>query len=162
MANAIADEQGAGSSGVGSGSTFGSNPEDPSVLLSREIPGRRVERASVLPVSPLKSLHDVTDRAKKDLYEATYIDLGLTINHLFSGSPMRCPARMIGGTTTDADFVGSWALVNRGEPTQGKAYFLVQGRGTTVPRGHKRSVSTAWALRAARPTLSRHTHQRLF
>ena len=137
MVNAIADEPGVGSSGVGSGSTFGSNPEDPSVLLSREIPQRRVERESALPVSPLTSLHDATDRAKKELYEATNIELGLTINHLFQWLSDALPGKDDWGTTTDADFVGSWALVNRGEPTQGKAYFLVQGRwdyGTTGPQ----------------------------
>lgn len=137
MADAIADEPGVGASGFGSGSTFGSNPEDPSVLLSREIPQRRVERESVLPDSPLKSLHDATDRAKKELYDATYIDLGLTINHLFQWLSDALPGKDDWGTTTDADFVGSWALVNRGEPTQGKAYFLVQGRwdyGTTGPQ----------------------------
>ena len=137
MANAIADEPGVGSSGVASGSTFGSGPEDPSNLLSSEIPGRRVERESALPVSPLKSLHDATDQAKKELYEATNIDLGLTINHLFQWLSDALPGKDDWGTTTDVDFVGSWALVNRGEPTQGKAYFLVQGRwdyGTTGPQ----------------------------
>ena len=114
MANANADEPGVGPNGGGSGSTFGSNPEDPSVLLSREIPQRTVERESVLAVSPLQSLHDATDRAKKELYEATNIELGLTINHLFQWLSDALPGKDEWGTTTDADFVGSWALVNRG------------------------------------------------
>ena len=124
IANAIADEQGVGSSEVASGSTFGSGPEDPSNLLNSEIPARRVERDSALPVSPLKSLHDATDQAKEELYEATYIELGLTVNHLFQWLSDALPGKDEWGTTTDVDFVGSWALANRGEPTQGKAYFL--------------------------------------
>jgi len=160
MATATADEQGAGSNGVASGSTFGSGLEDPSNLLSSEIPERRAERESALPVSPLKSLHDATDQAKKALYDATYIDVGLTINHLFQWLSDALPGKDDWGTTTDVDFVGSWALVNRGEPTQGKAYFLVQGRwdyGTTGPQNLgfvslASAIGTANAFSAYTPT----------
>jgi hypothetical protein len=137
IAIASASEPGSGEDGDEPRPTFGSDPDDPSNILTREIPQRRTERESVFPVSPLKSLHDATDKAKKELYDATYLDLGLTLNHLFQWSSDSLPGTDDWGTTTDADFVGSWELVNRGEPTRGKAYFLVQGRwdyGTTGPQ----------------------------
>lgn len=147
MAIATAEVAGSDSVDEGTASTFGGSPEDPSNLLTREIPKRRAERDSLLPVSPLRPLHEETDRAKADLYEATHIELGLTFNHLFQWLSHALPGQDDWGTATDADFVGSWALVNRGEPTQGKAYFLVQGRwdyGTTGPQdlGFK-SLATA-------------------
>ena len=61
MATATAGEQGAGSSG-GPGSAIGGNNEDPSILVD-EITERRAQQDSLLGVSPLKGLHDSTDRA---------------------------------------------------------------------------------------------------
>ncbi len=137
MAIATADERGAGSSVDPSRSTFGSDPEDPSNLLKSGIQERTVQRESLLPVSPLKGLHDAIGQAKDDIYQATHLKLGLTFNHLFQGISDALPGEDDWGTTTDLDFVGSWELVNRGEPTQGGLYFGLEGRwdyGTTGPQ----------------------------
>ncbi len=137
MTTATADAQGVGSSGDGPRSTFGSDPEDPSNLLTSGIPERRAQRESLLPVSPLKWLHDMTDQAKDDIYRAIHLKLGLTINHLFQGLSDALSGKDKWGTTTDLDFVGSWELINRGEPTQGELFFGVEGRwdyGTTGPQ----------------------------
>ncbi len=135
MATATADEHGAGSSGGGSRSTFVSDPEDPSNLLTSGIPERRAQRESLLPVSPLKPLHDMTDQAKDDIYRATHLKLGLTINHLFQGLSDALSGEDQWGTTTDLDFVGSWELINRGKPTQGELFFGVEGRWNYGTRG---------------------------
>jgi hypothetical protein len=127
MATAAAGDEGAGSSRGGPGSAIGGNTEDPSILL-QNIQKRRAQRDSLLGVSPLKPLHDVTDRAKDSLYEATHLKLGLNINHLFQWISDSLPDTDRWGTTTDLDFVGSWELVNRGKPTQGQLFFGLEGR----------------------------------
>jgi len=137
MAIATADEQGVGSSGGGPSSTFGSDPEDPSHLLTSGIPERRAQQESLLPVSPLKGLHDTTDQAKQALYEATNLKLGLTINHLFQGLTDAVSGEDQWGTTTDVDFVGTWELIHKRKPTQGALFFHIEGRweyGTTGPQ----------------------------
>lgn len=105
MATATAGEQGVGSSGGGPRSTFVSDPEDPSNLLTSGIPERRAQRESLLPVSPLKLLHDATDQAKDGIYRATHLKLGLTLNHLFQGLSEALPGEDDAGTATDVDFV---------------------------------------------------------
>ena len=135
-ATATAGEQGARSNGGGFASAIGGNNEDPSILVD-EITERRGQRDSLLGVSPLKGLHDTTDRAKDSIYQASHLKLGLTINHLFQGITDALPDNDKWGTTTDLDFVGSWELVNRGKPTLGKLYFHLEGRwdyGTTGPQ----------------------------
>ena len=137
MALAAADEWGAGSSVDPSRSTFGSDPEDPSNLLRGGIQERTVQRESLFPISPLKGLHDAIGQAKDDIYRATHLKLGLTLNHLFQVMSDALPGEDDWGTTTDLDLVGSWELVNRGEPTQGGLYFGLEGRwdyGTTGPQ----------------------------
>jgi hypothetical protein len=81
---ANAEEDGAGSGRSSQGSTFGSDPRDPSNFL-QDIEQRRAQRDSLLPVSPLKPIHDVLDPAEKALYDATNLKIGLTLNHLFQG-----------------------------------------------------------------------------
>ena len=105
MTTATADAQGVESSGGGPRSTFGSDPEDPSNLLTSGIPERRAQRESLLPVSPLKLLHDATDQAKDGIYRATHLKLGLTLNHLFQGLSEALPGEDDAGTATDVDFV---------------------------------------------------------
>ncbi|MGK7896387.1 MAG: carbohydrate porin [Xenococcus sp. (in: cyanobacteria)] len=115
--------------------SFGSDPEDPSNLLP-EIEERRTQRQSVLPVSPLKPLHDITDAVKNDLYERTNIKLGFVFSHLFQGLTESLPETDQWGTATAIDLLGSWDLVNQGKPNQGKFVFHMQGRwdyGTTGP-----------------------------
>jgi hypothetical protein len=144
-ATATAEAQGVGSSGGGSPSTVSSAPEDPvssdptdpSNLLRIVIPERRAQRESLLPVSPLKWLHDATGQMKDGFYREFHLKLGLTFNHLFQGLSNALPGKQLWGTTTDMDFVGTWELLNRGKPSQGQVYFQVEGRwsyGTTGPQ----------------------------
>ncbi|PQJ28471.1 hypothetical protein BSZ32_08065 [Rubritalea profundi] len=122
--------------GAGSGSPFSSAPEDPSNLLL-EVDQRRAQRESLLPVSPLKPLHDASGEMKDSIYEASGIKLGLTINHLFQGLSEAKPGMNTWGTTTDADLVASWELINRGKPSAGKLFAHLEGRwdyGTTGPQ----------------------------
>ena len=136
MATAATDEPGGASSGDLSGSAISSDPTDPSNAIN-EITQRRAQRDSLFGVSPLKGLHDVTGQAKDSIYEATHLKLGLMINHLFQGITEALPDNDKWGTTTDLDFVGSWELINRGEPTQGSLFFGLEGRwdyGTTGPQ----------------------------
>ena len=136
MATAIAGEQGAGSSGSRPGSAITDDPVDPSNALN-EIEERRAQRDSLFGVSPLKSAHDATDEMKKKLDETSHFRPGLMINHLFQRLSTALPDNDKSGTTTDLDFVGSWDLVNIGEPTQGQLYFGIEGRwdyGTTGPQ----------------------------
>jgi porin len=136
MATANADEQGTGSSGGGSHSSFSSDPEDPGQMLNG-IQERRAQKGSLFPVSPLKPLHDATGKMWDSIYQATHIKLGLNLNHLFQWASDVLPDTDDWGTDTDMDLVASWELINRGKPTQGKLYFHLEGRwdyGTTGPQ----------------------------
>ena len=111
------------------------DPDEPSNLLPR-IQQRGTQKDSLFPVSPLRGLHDITDKAKQDLYEATGLKLGATIVHLFQGLSDALPDQDKAGMNTNFDLVGGWDLIDKGEPTQGQAVFHVQGRwdyGTTAP-----------------------------
>jgi porin len=111
------------------------DPEDPSNLLPR-IQQRNTQMNSLFAESPLRSLHDLTDKAKQALYEATGLKLGATIVHLFQGVTETLPGEDKWGTNTNFDMVGSMDLIDKGEPTLGQAVFHVQGRGdygTTSP-----------------------------
>jgi porin len=136
MATANEDEKNVESSGGGSHSAFSSDPEDPGTLLIG-IEERRAQRESLLPVSPLKWLHDGAGRASDGIYEATHIRLGLTFNHLFQWASDVLPDTDDWGTDTDMDLVAAWDLLNRGKPTLGQLYFHLEGRwdyGTTGPQ----------------------------
>ena len=111
------------------------NPDEPSNLLPR-IRKRGDQKDSLFPVSPLRRLHDLTDKAKQSLYDVTALKLGITLVHLFQGVSDELPGQDQWGTNTNLDLVGNWDLINKGKPTQGQAVFHVQGRwgyGTTAP-----------------------------
>jgi hypothetical protein len=111
------------------------DPDEPSNLLPR-IQKRGTQKDSLFPVSPLRGLHDFTDKAKQDLYDATGLKLGTTLVHLFQGLSDALSGEDQWGTNTNVDLVGNWDLIDKGEPTQGQAVFHVQGRwdyGTTAP-----------------------------
>jgi porin len=159
MANAIAAEQAAGSSGGQSGSAISDDPVDPSNALG-DIRQRRTQRDSLFGVSPLKSAHDAAAEIKKDIDETDHLELGLMINHVFQGITEALPGNDKHGMTTDLDFVGSWKLAKRDTPTQGKLYFHVEGRwdyGTTGPQNLgfvslASAIGTANAFSAYTPT----------
>lgn len=108
---------------------------DPSNLL-QEIDKRGAEKDSVFPVSPLGWLHDATDQAKQELYDASGLKLGVALTHVFQGITDAIDGEDKEGTATTFDLVGTWGLINRGQPTEGQAVFHVQSRwdyGTTGP-----------------------------
>ena len=116
-------------------SGLSNDPEDPQNLLPA-IQERGRQRDSLFPASPLGGLHDSTTQAKDKLYEATGLKLGFAFNHLFQGLSESLPGKDDWGTTSDVDFIGTWELINRGEPTQGQIFFGLEGRwdyGTTGP-----------------------------
>lgn len=111
------------------------DPDDPQDLL-RAIRERGTQKESVFRVSPLSGLHEATDQAKQELYDATHLELGLALTHLFQWLSEAPLARDTWGTVTNVDFLGTWELLDRGEPTQGQLFFHLQGRwdyGTTGP-----------------------------
>lgn len=135
-ASANVDEQKAESSGAESRSSLTSSPDDPQNNLD-DIRDRRARRESLFRVSPLKFLHDATGKAEDALYEASHLQLGLSLNHLFQWFSDVIPGTKDYGTTTVGQLDGSWELVNIGKPTQGILYFRIEGRwdyGTTGPQ----------------------------
>ena len=117
-------------------SAISSFPDDGRNILNG-IQERRTQRDSLFPVSPLKPVHDSTERMWDSIYQATYLRMGITFNHLFQWLSDSLPDTTSYGTTTDMDFVGTWELVNRGKTTQGEIFFGVEGRwdyGTVGPQ----------------------------
>jgi len=136
-ATSTAEAQRDTSSSGESRSSFSSDPDDPSNLLRHEIPERRKQRESLLPVSPAKPIHDATGKFKEYMLREFHLDLGLSINHLFQGITEALPDQDKLGTATDLDFIASLGLVLRGKPTQGEILFHLEGRwdyGTRGPR----------------------------
>ena len=110
-------------------------PTEPSTLL-QEIDKRGAQKDSLFPVSPLGWLHDATDQAKQELYDASGLKLGVALTHVFQGITDAIDGEDKEGTATTFDLVGTWGLINRGQPTEGQAVFHVQSRwdyGTTGP-----------------------------
>lgn len=117
-------------------SAISDDPTDPDSILE-EGRERAQQRESLISFPPLQKLYDKTAELKSALNEKTGFSLGLTINHLFQGVTHALPNQQQAGMTTDSDIVGSWALINRGKPSQGKAYCQLEGRwdyGTTGPQ----------------------------
>jgi len=104
-----------------------SNLDDPASLLP-EIRERRAEKDSLLPVSPLFWLHNITDSGKKWLHDSTGIQLGADITHLFQGLSEALPHEDQWGTATTANLAGTWELFAPGKPTRGQLFFHGQAR----------------------------------
>jgi len=134
-ATSTAEAQRDTSSSGESRSSFSSDPDDPSNLLRHEIPERRKQRESLLPVSPAKPIHDATGKFKEYMLREFHLDLGLSINHLFQGITEALPDQDKLGTATDLDFIASLGLVLRGKPTQGEILFHLEGRWDYGTRG---------------------------
>jgi len=108
-------------------SAVGEDPEDPSNLL-QGIKERRVQKDSFFRQSPLHGAHELTDRWKQSLYDASGLELGFAYNQLFQGVSDSLPGADKWGTVSTVDFIGTWELLNRGTPTQGQLVFGLQGR----------------------------------
>jgi len=112
-----------------------SDPNDPANELV-EIRARGLQRDSLLPVSPLVGLHNLTSRGKGFLDEKFGLELALAFNHLFQGLSKALPGEDHWGTTTDMDFYATLKLINKGRPSQGQVFFQLEGRwdyGTVGP-----------------------------
>ena len=103
---------------VGQDGTFGSDPRDPSNFIPH-IEERRAKKDSLLPVSPLKPIHNMLDPAEAFIYDKARLKLGLTLNHVFQATTDAKAGLDKWGTTTDADFVAAWEVFRPGKPTQG-------------------------------------------
>jgi len=113
----------------------GEDPEDPHNLLLG-IRERRTQKDSLFSQSPLHEVHEATERWKQTLYDATGLELGFAYNQLFQTVSETLPGTDSSGTASTVDLIGTWELLNRGDPTQGRLVFGVQGRwnwGTTGP-----------------------------
>ncbi len=111
------------------------SPDEPSNLLPR-IEERRNQKDSLFSVSPLGSLRESIDEANQKLYDATGMKLGAAIAHVFQGITEALPGEDDLGTATTMELVGTWDLIDKGEPTLGQMVVHWQGRwdyGTTGP-----------------------------
>lgn len=116
--------------------TFGNDPRDPSALMG-EIQQRRRQRESLFPATPLQKLHEWSDIGKSKVYDATYVDLGLTFTQLIQGFSDTVPGTDSWGTAADVDFIAKWKVLNRDKPNPGNLYFHLETRwnyGTTGPQ----------------------------
>ncbi len=112
-----------------------SDPEDPGNLVPG-IQERLNQKESVLPVSPLYWLHQLTDRGKKVLDDSIGLKLAAAYTQVFMALSESLPDSDIWGTNSNLDLVATWELLMRGKPTQGHVTAHGQGRwdwGTTSP-----------------------------
>jgi len=128
-----ADLQPAGK-GVATESGVGEDPDDPSNLLLG-IRERLVQKDSLFPQSPLHGAHELTDQWKQSLHDASGLKLGFAFNQLFQGVSEALPDADKWGTASTVDFIGTWEILHRGEPTQGQLVFGVQGHWNWGPPG---------------------------
>jgi hypothetical protein len=111
------------------------NPTEPADLLPR-IEERDTPMESLFPVAPLGWLREASGRGRQDLFDATSLKVGMTIQQVFQAVTESLPGQDDWGTAATTDLVGSWHLINKGEPTLGQLVAHGQGRwdyGTTGP-----------------------------
>jgi porin len=106
---------------------FADDPQDPRNQL-KQIENRAIQTDGLIPYSPIQPVRDGLTALKDGLYDATHLKLGLSFHHLFQGASDVVSGAKDNGAATDMDFVGTWALVNRGTPTQGELGFGLEGR----------------------------------
>jgi len=112
-----------------------SDPQDPMNQLPL-MQQQRAEKDAVFRVSPLQKAHENTNRRKKALKEKTGFEFGMNSNTLIQWLTDVLPGADNSGLATTLDLVGTWAVINRGKPSQGQFFFQVEGRwdyGTTGP-----------------------------
>jgi len=120
--------------------------QDPGILLN-QIEARRGVRKGLIPVSPIQPLRDGYKSAMDAIYEAVGLRLGLSFHTVGQYTTNNVQGTPRHGGATDMDFVGTWELFNRGQPTQGAITFGVEGRWDYGPIGPQNlgfaSVGTA-------------------
>jgi hypothetical protein len=111
------------------------NPTEPAILLP-DIEDRNTEKDAVFSTSPLGWLHDGADRAKQAIEDATGLKLGAVYAQVFQGITDSIDNQDNTGTASTLDLLGTWGLINKGQPTEGQVVFHAQSRwdyGTTGP-----------------------------
>jgi len=120
---------------VPSGDGMLSDPDDPQNQLPL-IQERKAEKDAVFQLSPLQGAHDRMNEWNKDLKEKTGLEFGMNSNTLFQGLNGTLPDEDPWGVATTFDVVGTWELINRGQPSKGRLLFQFEGRwayGTPGP-----------------------------
>jgi porin len=111
---------------------------------SLQDPKNQLEHAEVLaaqshgliPFSPLQPLRDRFKAFNERMERAAHMKFGLDFHTLYGGASKVRPGTDDSGIATVFNFTGRWALVDRGQPTQGELFFNLEGRwdyGTTGP-----------------------------
>ena len=130
----------------GAGGAAAAKPQEPVGFAdSREDPKNQQEHAEVraaqshgvIPFSPLQPLRDRFKAFNERMQRAAHMKFGLAFHTVYQGASKVRPGTDDSGIATDFDFTGRWALVRRGQPTQGELFFGVEGRwdyGTTGPQ----------------------------
>ncbi|WP_168206411.1 carbohydrate porin [Labrenzia sp. PHM005] len=108
--------------------------QDPGNLLN-QIEARRTPRTGLVPFSPIQPLRNGVTSVTDKIYEAMYLRLGFSFHTVGQYTTNNLPNTLRHGGATDFDFVGTWELFNRGQPTQGEIFFGVEGRWDYGPIG---------------------------
>jgi hypothetical protein len=96
--------------------------------LLQHIEHRSSQKASLFSASPLTPLHDSTASAKQQLYDNTGLKLGFMFAHAFQALSESLPGEDDWGTSSQANFIGTWEVLERGAPNQGQFYLDIEGR----------------------------------
>ena len=111
---------------------------------SQEDPTNQIEQAEVeaaqtdalIQFSPLQPLRDRFKAFNEWMERAAHLKFGLAFHTLYQGASKVRPGTDDSGIASVFGFTGRWALVDRGQPTQGELFFQLEGRwdyGTTGP-----------------------------
>jgi hypothetical protein len=111
---------------------------------AREDPKNQLEHAEVraaqsralFSFSPLQPLRDSFEAFNEQMERAAHLKFGLGFHTLFQGASKVRPGTDDSGLASVLSFTGRWAVVDRGQPTQGELFFQLEGRwdyGTTGP-----------------------------
>lgn len=130
--------------GAVSAQTSLARPPDSSAATSQEDPRAQLEvidnrfqvRKSLLP-SPIQAARDRFSERKKRLYDSTGLNLGFSFHTVYQYADEVQPGFDDDGWATDFDIVGTWEVLNRGQPNQGQFFFGLEGRwnyNTTGPQ----------------------------
>ena len=126
-------QQGADSGGVPVG--FADSDQDPKNQLKYN-EERAAQSRALFAISPRQPLRDSFEAFNERMERAANLKFGLSFHTLFQGASKVRPGTDDSGIASVLSLTGRWALVNRGQPTQGELFFNLEGRwdyGTTGP-----------------------------
>jgi porin len=82
----------------------------------------------LIPYSLIQPLRDSFGGFKKELYDNTGLNIGLSMHTVGQLANEVLDGFDNSAIATDFDFVGTWELLNVGAPTQGEVFFGLEGR----------------------------------